>query len=318
MTNDIKWLDLTLEAENMRNEKADLINGLISIGKPTILDAFELASANKKGLESELVVMQNDYNFYYCRIPLSIRPGDKHDVQFLALDIFLDSPGSEALCWSMMPMKVEKEFKVVSEAKMTGNLTLEFMGLDASKTKGTEFIEYQPTIEAFGIGEANPAWELRAVKGKKLSGIQLFYLTLQVPKQKATTLRIQIKADILKKGFIMSYKAYNAEKAKELYSMEINANKAQKSTGTPTKDLADTISRIRQSLVNGQISAAIEDCVDMAMKGGIYYNDAIILATRFKILRDSISSGTVSKENETLEQNKITASILELVDKFSL
>lgn len=216
---DIQWTDLTLTpADTLRGEVQDEVAGVISLGKPFVVDAAALALASQKELDPEINLFMPTHIFPYIRFAVSIRPGNKHDVRFVALDVELESPNNEAICWSMQPVRVEQEIKARIESKLSSKLKLEIAEIGSEGSIGSEYVIYQPEVEAFNLYKVNPAWELRAVEGRKLSGIQILHMIVRMPKDSNALSRVTLRADIFRKGFLWSYRVRRSDQSEEIFS----------------------------------------------------------------------------------------------------
>jgi hypothetical protein len=215
---DIEWNDVTLVGETVRDAgfKSDEVNDIISIGKPIVGDAVAVARASKQELDSELKLLSSTHLFPYVRFALSIRPGDKHDVRFVALDVRLESPGSEAISWSMQPIRVDQEIKTRTESKLSSKLKLEIAEIGGDESAMDEYVIYQPTVEAFNLNRNDPGWELRAAEGRKLSGIQILHMVVRLPKESTASARVSLRADIFRRGFLWTYRARSSDQSEEI------------------------------------------------------------------------------------------------------
>jgi hypothetical protein len=226
---DIEWTDLTLTPESTvrrgtpltQNGAADAIAGVLAVGKPFIVDAFALAQESGQPAEPEMRLLASTHAFPYIRLALSIRPGDTYDVRFVGLDIALESQDDEAICWSMQPMRVDQEIKTRAESKVSSKLKLEIAELGAALTERDEYVVYQPTVEAFNLERADPAWELRPAPGRRLSGIQLLHLIVRMPQATKATARVTLRADISRQGFLWRYTARRAEDREDVCTIAL-------------------------------------------------------------------------------------------------
>jgi hypothetical protein len=217
--NEIEWLDVTLEpAEEMRAQHESLDN-IVQLGKPFMLDAVQRAKIAGQKLDPDLSSLLDDNRFFYVQFPLNVRPGSRHDVRFVALDVTLTSTDGEILCWSMEPLRVEREVKVSTESKLTGGLKLEVVEVGAEDVEGAEYVVYQPIIEAFGIRQRNPGWELSALEGRRISGVQLLHMVIQVAKSGQGQARVSLRADIYRQGLLWTYRVRRADEQAEFFSL---------------------------------------------------------------------------------------------------
>jgi hypothetical protein len=218
---EVEWSEVTLVPEDvMRDEPPEEVDGVVSVGKPFVVDAIALARASREELDAEITLLAGTHVFPYLRLPLSIRPGDKHDIRFVALDVTLESNGGGAVCWSMEPMRVDQEIKVRTESKLTSKLGLKPVAISGSASESEEYIVYQPRVEAFGIGQANPGWEMRA-EGRKLSGVQIFHMVVQVPKAGKPLARVSLRADIWRRGILWPCRARRADQSEEIFAVAL-------------------------------------------------------------------------------------------------
>jgi hypothetical protein len=215
---DLVWHDLDLAVEEVdRTDAPEELAGVLAFGEPVVYDSAALAKAGGKELDPELQLLNDQHRFTYVRLALSIRPQENLLVRFVALDLTLDRG---ALCWSMEPMKVEQELKSKTEASISSKLKVKLAEVGAelgSDTKeSAEYVLYQPVIEAFNVQRADPAWELRAAAGKQVSGIQLFHMVIKAPKLEECRALVSIRAEIMRRGFLFSYRARRSDRREEI------------------------------------------------------------------------------------------------------
>lgn len=216
---DIDWTELTLVPENVvRDAVQDDVSGVVSLGKPFVVDAAALARTAHKELDPEIRLLASTHAFPYVRFAVSIRPGDKHDVRFVGLDVELESPSSEAICWSMQPVRVDQEIKARTESKLSSKLKLEVAEIGSNASASGEYVIYQPVVEAFNLSQPNPGWELRSAEGRKLSGIQILHMVVRLPKKTAAIAHVSLRADISRRGFLWSYRARRANQSEEIFA----------------------------------------------------------------------------------------------------
>ncbi len=216
---DIEWSEVTLVAgDTLRDAGQDEVAGVVSVGRPIVGDAAALARASHQELDPEIRLLSSTHVFPYVRFAVSIRPGDKHDVRLVALDVKLESPNSEAICWSMQPMRVDHEIKSRTESKFSSKLKVEVAEIGGDESATTEFVIYQPVVEAFNLNQENPGWELRSDEGRKLSGIQLLHMVVRLRKQSTATARVSLRADISRRGFLWNYRARRPDQSEEIFA----------------------------------------------------------------------------------------------------
>ncbi|MFE5894908.1 hypothetical protein ACFQ6E_39130 [Streptomyces sp. NPDC056462] len=90
------------------------LGGLIRIGEPNVFDAVDLARAGATPVAPEVELLLADHTFTVVRLPVSVRPTERATVEFLAVEITLNAPGSTATCWSLEPKRVDEEIKVTT------------------------------------------------------------------------------------------------------------------------------------------------------------------------------------------------------------
>lgn len=215
---DFMWHDLDLAVEEVhRADAPERLKGVLAFGEPVVYDSATLAKAAGKELDPELRLLSDQHRFTYVRLALTIRPQENLLVRFVSLDLTLDGG---ALCWSMEPMKVEQELKSKTEASISSKLKVKLAEVGAEVGAGTkesaEYVVYQPVIEAFNVQRADPAWELRAAAGKQLSGIQLFHMVIQASKLAQCHAFVSIRAEIMRQGFLFSYRARRSDQRENI------------------------------------------------------------------------------------------------------
>ena len=213
------WIELNLKPEINKGIADTSVQSMISAGRPFTSDVLKLSQVGNKPLEPEITLMLPTHNFFYLRFPLNIKPNDKHTINLISLDIELQSQGEDAICWSMDPMRIEREKKLTAEAGISSKLKLELFELGGETKAGEEYIEYTSQVEAFGLGESHPAWELKSLDNKKLSGVQLFHMVVQVGKNIPFTVIVRMRVEIFKEGLLWSYRVTKKDNSLELFKI---------------------------------------------------------------------------------------------------
>jgi hypothetical protein len=220
---DIKWHDLDLTDEALRDTaSSEKLKGVLAFGEPVVYDSETLAEARGEELDPELRLLSNQHRFSYIRLALTIRPQEDMLVRFVSLDLELDRG---ALCWAMEPMEVNQELKSKSEVSISSKLKLKLADVGAEVGSGEknsfEYVVYQPTIKAFNVQRSDPGWELRAADGKQLSGIQIFHMVIQSPKNQTCHAKVSIRAEILRRGFLFQYRARHSDEREDIAVLSI-------------------------------------------------------------------------------------------------
>jgi hypothetical protein len=206
---DVAWQELDLAVEERhRADAPEKLKGVLAFGEPVVHDSVKLAKASGEKPDAEMRLLGDHHRFTYVRLALTIRPQENLLVRFVSLDLALDGG---ALCWSMEPMKVEQELKSKAEAKISSKLKVKLAEIGSETKQSAEYVVYQPVVEAFNIQRADPAWELRAAPGKQLSGVQLFHMVVQAPKGADCHAQVSLRAEIMRQGFLFSYRARRAD-----------------------------------------------------------------------------------------------------------
>lgn len=202
--NDIKWVDTVLVPLTTLGEQNKSISGVISVGEPFACNAVKLANIGGPTLDPEIQLMLDKFLFVYVRIPISIR-GKEFDVRFVGLDIDLGAEANQINCWSMQPLRVEQEIKVKTTSGINSKIDLKLIGIGGQESASGEVVVYQPTITAFGIGEAVPGWEFTPTEGRELNGVQLLHLVVKMRKGLHSKAKIKMKADLYRDGLLWNY-----------------------------------------------------------------------------------------------------------------
>lgn len=222
INDEIIWTELQLVPDTVRQSGQMPLTGIISVGQPLIIDAVRYMEADPaRVMDASIKLLKDTEAFTYLRLPVSIRSGEKLEIRFLSVDIKLKSSSDRAVCWSMEPVQVEDELKLTTKASLTGGLKLQGVEIGPSASTEREYIVYQPRVEAFGIGEPNPAWEFRPTKGRKLNGIQLLHMVVRRPGRIPATGEVIIKADIFERGVLWNYRARDREKGDVVMSFTL-------------------------------------------------------------------------------------------------
>lgn len=210
----IAWQDLDLAVEERhRADAPEKLKGVAAFGEPIVHDSMALAKSARAELDPELRLLSDQHRFTYVRLALTIRPQENLLIRFVSLDLKLDGG---ALCWSMEPMKVEQELKSKTEASISSKLKVKLAEVGANTKESAEYVVYQPVIETFNLQRSDPAWELRATTGKQLSGIQLFHMVIQAPKRVQCHALVTLRAEIMRQGFLFSYRARRADQREDI------------------------------------------------------------------------------------------------------
>ena len=215
----VAWqeLDLAIE-ERHRADTPEQLKGVLAFGEPVVHDSMALAAAAGEQADAELRLLTDQHRFTYVRLALTIRPQENLLVRFVSLDLMLDCG---ALCWSMEPMKVEQELKSKTEVGISSKLKVKLAEIGANTKESAEYVVYQPVIEAFNLQRSDPAWELRAVAGKQLSGIQLFHMVIQAPKRAQCRALVTMRAEIMRQGFLFSYRARRPDLREDIATLSV-------------------------------------------------------------------------------------------------
>jgi hypothetical protein len=216
---DIAWQELDLAIEDrQRADAPEKLKGVLAFGEPVVHDCLALAKAAGQKPDAEMKLLSDQHRFTYLRLALTIRPQENLLVRFVSLDLVL---GGNALCWSMEPMKIEQELKSKAEVSFSTKFKIKLAEFGGQTKESAEYVVYQPEIEAFNLQRSDPAWELRATVGKQLSGVQLFHIVVQAPKVGECQARVTLRADIIRKGFLLSYSARRPDRREDIATLMV-------------------------------------------------------------------------------------------------
>lgn len=198
----IDWTDLELQpAETLKAGALDDWSDVeLRLGRPVVVDArkyFKNAEAKDPAIE----LLKDKSDFYYVRLPVSVKPSQRWGVGLLGVKIDLANGQGAAEAWSMMPERVDNEQKISVSAKLSPSLKIS--GIEASIGElqvGSEFIVYQPSIYAYNIGTSTPAWELTPTLGHQVRGIQLLHLVVRQPPNSNTSGKTQVTVELKRAG----------------------------------------------------------------------------------------------------------------------
>jgi hypothetical protein len=219
---EIEGMDFDLRpVETMLHEPPIELEGMIRVGVPDVFDAVAYATKAGQSIDPGTELLLEDSEFFLVRVPLSVRPRERVEVRFLAVECFLEGSSGPITCWSMTPERVEQEVTASTEVGLTAGLKVDIATLGVSSSAKNEYVVYQPNILAFGIGLEDPAWEFEPTKGRKLRGVQLLHLVVRAPRGTTGQGRIVIRADVVERGFIWNTKAFDREDGKEGHVFEI-------------------------------------------------------------------------------------------------
>jgi hypothetical protein len=213
---DIEWRDVRLRpTETLLNDADDdVLQRVIRVGTIDVLDAADLSAGGFDGLAKAERQLVDLYDFAVVRVPLTIHPRDKLRVRFLAVEGRLGSSEGPADCYSLAPERVDQEIKAKSVAKLSAKLKL----LTADAGRDNEYVIYQPSIVAYGIGQSDPSWEFRPVRGRELQGIQLLHLLVRVRRGESGVGAIFIRADVVLRRLLRNVEAVGDNDRREIAS----------------------------------------------------------------------------------------------------
>jgi len=215
----VAWQELDLAVEERhRADAPEKLKGVLAFGEPVVHDCLALAKVAGQKPDAEMKLLSDQHRFTYLRLALTIRPQENLLVRFVSLDLALDR---NALCWSMGPMKVEQELKSKAEVSFSTKLKIELAEIGGQTKESAEYVVYQPVVEAFNLQRTDPAWELRAAPGKQLSGVQLFHMVVQAPKGRQCQARVTLRAEIMRHGFLFSYRARRADLREDIATLTV-------------------------------------------------------------------------------------------------
>jgi hypothetical protein len=227
---DIEWQELDLMPENTVLQDPPELRGVISVGSPWVFDAISYAEKSRIKLDPAVHLLLQKNRFFLVRLPISLRPTDKLSVRFLSVDTALESPGQRAVCFSMLPERVEQEIKVTAESELSSTLKLSIgdvgAEIGASDSGQAEYVVYQPNITAFNIGRPDPAWEFDPVEGRVLRGVQLLHLVVQAPKGVGCTGTVRIRADIVASGLLWNTVAVDRRNSHRVQEFDLSMRPA--------------------------------------------------------------------------------------------
>jgi hypothetical protein len=201
----IDWADLELRpAETLRGDeqKEDWSDVELRLGRPVVVEArkyFKSVEAKDPAIE----LLKNVSDFYYVRLPVSIKPSQRWNVGLLGVRIDLDNPNGVAEAWSMMPDRVDDEEKFSVSAKLSPSLKIDKTETSiGSLQAGSDFIVYQPRVYAYNVGTSNPKWEFTPTRGHQVRGIQLLHLVVRQPRNSNTCGRTQVSIELKRQGLV--------------------------------------------------------------------------------------------------------------------
>lgn len=195
----IEWIDLAFDpdgtpmGEPMTLEAA--FPGLISAGRPLVLDAIALAI--ESGVEPSPTVATRSQNndFTYVFMPISIRHSDSTKVRRLVYEVTLRSPGRSAIPCSIDPVRVDQEIKVGRTVKITAGIELEPVSLEADYEAEREYSVRRPIITAFGLRAPVFGWDF-VPRGEDLVGLQYLHAIIESPAGMSFVGEVRIEAQI--------------------------------------------------------------------------------------------------------------------------
>ncbi|HZO47601.1 MAG TPA: hypothetical protein VFB68_17015 [Xanthobacteraceae bacterium] len=198
----IDWADLELRpAETLRGEAPnDWSDFQLKLGRPVVLEArkyFKDAETKDQAIE----LLKNESDFFYIRIPVSVKPSQQWGVGLLGVSIDLTNPQGDAEAWSMMPERVDDEQKLSISAKLSPSLKFSKAELSLGAVEaGSQFVAYQPHVYAYNLGTNNPAWEFTPTSGHQVRGIQLLHLVVRQPRKSQTKGKMHVTVELKRAG----------------------------------------------------------------------------------------------------------------------
>ncbi|MGW7046387.1 hypothetical protein ACWGDT_27610 [Streptomyces avermitilis] len=188
-------LELRLD-ESVLQQPPSGLSGLIRIGEPNAFDAVDLARVSATPVAPEVELLLAEHNFTVVRLPVSVRPTERATVEFLAVEVALEAPGSTATCWSLEPERVDEEIKVATTVGITSKLSVQLAEVNGSNQKNSEYVIRQPRVLAYQVGCPDPAWEFTPTPGRRLEGVQLLHLVVKSPRGAAWTGKVGIRVGV--------------------------------------------------------------------------------------------------------------------------
>ncbi|MFI1183560.1 hypothetical protein ACH4UT_29005 [Streptomyces sp. NPDC020799] len=195
-----EYLQLRLDKAVLQRPPSGL-DRLIRIGEPNTFDAVDLAQASATPVAPEVELLVAEHNFTVVRLPVSVRPTDQATVEFLAVEVTLDAPGSAATCWSLEPERVDEEVKVATTVGITSKLSVKLAEVKGSNQKNSEYVIRQPRVLGFQVGCPDPAWEFTPSLGRRLEGVQLLHLVVKSPRGSAWSGDVGIRVGVRAGGW---------------------------------------------------------------------------------------------------------------------
>jgi hypothetical protein len=210
---ELEWHDVRLRpVESLLEDLPTDLEHVIRVGTIDVLSATSLTDMSEPRPEPAPAELLERFDFAVVRIPLSIHPRSGLQVRFVEVGCSLVSPAGQADCYSLAPERIEHEFKAKSVAKLSAKLQL----VTAEAGYDAEYVVYQPSLIAYGLGQSNPSWEFRPIRGLELRGIQLLHLLARVQKGAALTGTISIRADIVMRRLLFNVIAVDESDRREV------------------------------------------------------------------------------------------------------
>jgi hypothetical protein len=198
---EVSWQPITWVEESTRRAVKEAETLAAAVGRPIVVDAMKYAKSS--GADDALMALVADTSdFYYVRLPISVRPPDGTEMRLLSVNIELRATGGTADAWSMEPTHVQAELKVGTDAKLQANLKLGLIELGGEGGRSNEYVEYQPVLEAYNLGRADPAWEFRPADGRAVRGVQLLHLCVRQDKTATVEGAVSLSADLQRRNVI--------------------------------------------------------------------------------------------------------------------
>jgi hypothetical protein len=204
--NELQWTDLDLvPAERLMGgvSEKDWSDAEVKIADPVVLDA--VAYNRYAGTaDAAMELLRDAHDFYYIRVPLSIRPPSQWRIRLLTVKFNLTNESGSIEAWSMVPEKVESERKVSTSAKFSPSLKIYEMEVSAGEIGAEQdHVVYLPVVQAYDLGSATPMWEFIPQAGRELRGIQLMHLVVRQTKGSASSGQIHLGVELERSGGIL-------------------------------------------------------------------------------------------------------------------
>lgn len=200
-----EWTELDLAPEKTRkgNYKLDSLKAAVALQKPVSLELKSADLNNDPELKRFVKAHKGQFHYHLVQFACSFRPSEAEPFERAAVEVKLSradqTDDAMPIAWSMKPTSQFEEIEFSRTVKISADLKLFDVGIGSGGEETTKRTIQKPLIEAFNVGQSNPAWEFRGEESKPLSGAYMLSLVVQCPANAAALGVVGLSVTVLRK-----------------------------------------------------------------------------------------------------------------------